>query len=96
MEQVVLDVFEYWQLARRTALGLTRSVSMKLTKKRETKIRGRIQEGYSYEDLKRAIDGCMASKFHRDGGTVILASHGTQPQQHADLVMNLDGGRIIS
>lgn len=36
------------------------------------------------------------SKFHRDGGTVILASHDTQPQECADLVVNLDGGRIVT
>jgi len=36
------------------------------------------------------------SKFHRDGGTVILASHGPQPQEYADRVVNLAGGRIVS
>lgn len=36
------------------------------------------------------------AKFHSAGGTVILASHGTQPQEYADRVVNLDGGRIVN
>lgn len=63
----VIDVFEYWR--ERTGRGQ----SSKLTSDRETKIRARICEGYTVEQCKQAIDGCMSSPFHtgqNDTGTV--------------------------
>lgn len=45
----------------------------RLTQDRRTKIKARLAEGYTVEDLKRAIDGCKASKYHmggNDNGTV--------------------------
>jgi hypothetical protein len=36
----------------------------KLTKGRRTKITARLEEGYTAEQIKQAIDGCKASKYH--------------------------------
>ncbi len=44
------EIFDHWQRVR----AKPRS---KLTKDRETKIRARLKDGYSVEDLKTAIDG---------------------------------------
>ena len=61
------EVFQHWETQRHIALRLTRAVPMKPTQKRLGKIRARLSEGYTVDDLKEAIEGCMASKFHRDG-----------------------------
>ena len=50
-------VFAYWQ----KIFDHSRS---KLTKDRKAKIRTRLNEGYSINDLKRTIDGCKASSYH--------------------------------
>lgn len=45
----------------------------KLTKGRRTKITARLGEGYTAEQIKQAIDGCKASKYHmgrNDDGTI--------------------------
>jgi len=54
---VALRVFGYWQ--KRT--GHHRA---KMTPERARKILARLREGYSEDDLRRAIDGCAASAFH--------------------------------
>ena len=38
------------------------------TKKRISKVRARMGEGYSEDELKRAIDGVLNSEFHRENG----------------------------
>jgi hypothetical protein len=53
----VNEVFVHWQ----DVMGHPNS---KLTGERETKIRGRIAQGFTVEQLKRAVDGCKASEFH--------------------------------
>jgi hypothetical protein len=59
-------VFDYW--ARKQA-GLTGAAvaTIKLTEKRRRKIRARIREGYSVDDLKRAVDGMMTNPFNVEG-----------------------------
>ena len=54
----VREVFDYW--VQKTG----RTGGAKLTADRATKIRARFSEGYTVEQCKRAIDGCMASPFH--------------------------------
>jgi uncharacterized phage protein (TIGR02220 family) len=51
------EVFDYWQ----QVMDKPRA---KFTPERSKKISARLAEGYSAEDLKRAIDGCAASDFH--------------------------------
>ncbi len=55
--EVVIDVFAYW--AR-----VTDRLGSKLTEDRVTKIRARLREGYTAEDLKAAIAGCAADAFY--------------------------------
>jgi len=59
------QVFDYWQ----RVMGKPQA---KPTKDRLAKIRARLNEGYSVGDIKRAIDGCAQSGYHRgenDSGT---------------------------
>ena len=53
----VKNIFSYWQ----KKLNHKKS---KLTKERATKILARLKEGYTEDDLKKAIDGCAASSYH--------------------------------
>lgn len=60
------QVFEHWQrvMAHPTA---------KFTKERRAKVKARLSEGYTVEQLKAAVDGCRASPHHRgqnDAGAV--------------------------
>jgi hypothetical protein len=51
-------VFEYWK----QKMG---HVDAKLTREREMKIKGRLDEGYTVDQLKSAVDGCGGSAFHQ-------------------------------
>ena len=51
-------VFKYWQ----QRLNHPRA---KLDRKRQRAIAARLKDGYSIDDLKRAIDGCRASPWHQ-------------------------------
>lgn len=53
----VEDVFAYWQ-------RVMDSPNSKLDAGRQKIISARLKDGYTVDDLKRAIDGCRASKFH--------------------------------
>lgn len=66
-DQEVLELFQYWVAATDRNKSQT-----KLTPKRRTCITARLRDGYTVTDLKLAIDGCAASRFHQgenDGGT---------------------------
>lgn len=54
----VASVFEYW----RTATNHPRA---RLDEKRRKAIAARLKDGYRVEDLKRAVDGCLASPWHQ-------------------------------
>ncbi|HDY68957.1 MAG TPA: hypothetical protein ENH85_14350 [Candidatus Scalindua sp.] len=51
------EVFDYWI----SKLGHTKA---KFTRDRKGKISARLKEGFSIDELKRAIDGCVASSYH--------------------------------
>jgi hypothetical protein len=51
-------IFEYWK--QRTA-----HPEAKLTREREMKIGGRLEEGYTVEQLQEAVEGCRGSPFHQ-------------------------------
>jgi hypothetical protein len=57
-QRIVADVFEYW----RNAMNKTNGA--KLTAGRRDKIKARLKDGYTYEQMTRAIDGCLNSPFH--------------------------------
>lgn len=62
----VYEVFAYWQ----NVMGHPKA---KLDRKRRDKITHRLKDGYSTDDLMRAIDGCAKSPHHmgqNDRGTV--------------------------
>jgi len=59
----VKAVFAFWQ----ATFGKQRSV---LKGARETKIRARLSDGFSVEDIKTAIKGCSESEFHVAGGHI--------------------------
>lgn len=67
----VSRVFTYWQ----RVLGREKS---RLTPARRDKIQARLKAGATVDQMKRAIDGCAGSEFHRAGGhtdlTLILRS----------------------
>lgn len=52
------EVFLYWQ----ERMGKPRA---KLDEKRAAKIRARLRDGYSVQDLKDAVDGCRQSAWHQ-------------------------------
>lgn len=51
----VNEVFEYWKQI------MSKNESSKLTKERDRKVRDRLKEGYTVEQIKLAIDGCSQS-----------------------------------
>jgi hypothetical protein len=53
----VEEVFGYWQ-------SFLNHPKAKLTSERQRAIMGRLKEGYSVEDIKRAINGCKTSSWH--------------------------------
>jgi hypothetical protein len=63
-ESDVQAVFEYWRTRRAEVTSKTKGAPMKLIPKRERAIRGRLAEGYTVEDLKLAIDGCLTRDWH--------------------------------
>lgn len=54
---LVSDVYEYW----RSAMNMKRT---RPTSGRIAKIKARIKDGYDYQQMTRAIDGCANSPFH--------------------------------
>jgi len=58
VNQDVEDVFNYWV----TAMG--KATSTKLNPKRTKLIKARLKDGYSTDDIKKAVDGCKNSPFH--------------------------------
>lgn len=57
----VRDVFEYWQ----QKLGKQRA---HLTDTRREKIKARLKDGTTLDEMRQAIDGCAGSEFHRSNG----------------------------
>src|SRR5215471_511983 len=79
-------VFNYWK-------DRTGHLEAKLTREREMKIRGRLEEGYTVEQLQEAIEGCRGSPFHQgdnerghryDDITLICRS-GSKVEQFAEM-----------
>lgn len=63
----IKEVFQHWK----STMG--KDGKSKLTKKRESRVRARLSDGFSVAELCKAIDGCKASPYHQGGnpaGTV--------------------------
>lgn len=52
------EIFEHWKLR-------LEHPTAKLTDGRKAKVKARLNEGYTLEEIKQAIDGCAMSHFHR-------------------------------
>lgn len=56
-------MFDHWAAARARVTGCT-VASLKLTKERRGKIQARLREGYTVEQLWKAIDGCLGNNWN--------------------------------
>lgn len=66
LNRSVQEIFDYWK----STLDHPRA---RLGDDRKKKIKARLKEGYTPDDIKVAIDGCLASPYHQgenDRGTV--------------------------
>ena len=54
----IAEVFEFWKSV------MSKSETVKITKGRSDKISERIKDGYSVDDMKKAIEGCAKSPYH--------------------------------
>jgi len=55
--QVELELFQYW-------VARFNKPRTRFTPERRRVLRARLRDGYTPEDIRRAIDGCKASPFH--------------------------------
>lgn len=88
-------VFEHWRSRRAELIGKTRGRPLRLTETRLAAIRGRLEEGYSTEDLKQASDGCLSSDWHVKKGHIDIELI-CRDQEHVDryLTMLSNGNRV--
>lgn len=68
VKQDVLEIFRYWRDKREEVLDAQKGPRMKLSKKREGKIRARLREGYTVDQLKEAVDGMLSREHNVKGG----------------------------
>lgn len=68
LQHQVTKVFNHWRDARARAMDKDRGPRMKPTGKRMSKIRARLKDGYSVEDLCRAALGCLSSRQNVEHG----------------------------
>ena len=66
--QEVAAVFTYWRERREEVLGVGDGPVARMTDKRAGKIRARLKEGYTVEQLKQAVDGLLGSAWHVQRG----------------------------
>jgi hypothetical protein len=64
----VMTVFDFWAQRRKEVMG--GRVKMKPTQKRLSSISARLSEGYSIDQLKQAIEGCLLTRFNVQRGFV--------------------------
>lgn len=70
-EDEVREVFEFWRDEREDALDINAGARKpQLSDKRIRKIRKRLEDGYSVEDLKNAVRGCLSNDFNVNRGFV--------------------------
>lgn len=62
----IREIFDYWSDRRKEALKAcgVDTRKQKLTDTRRRRIASRLSDGRSVEEIKSAIDGCMASEYH--------------------------------
>jgi len=76
-------VFGYWRYRREQVLGRSSGPRIQPIKKRRSRIRARLAEGYTPDQLERAVDGCLSTDFNiRNGHTDIELI--CRDQQHVE------------
>ena len=76
-------VFGYWRDRREQVLGRSSGPRIQPIKKRRFRIRARLAEGYTPDQLERAVDGCLSTDFNiRNGHTDIELI--CRDQQHVE------------
>src|SRR3990172_5659637 len=78
-------VFDYWRERIPETIGRSR---MKFGGKRRSSVIARLRDGYTVEELERAVDGCFRSKFHTNGGHLDLELIARSPEK-VDFFMRL-------
>lgn len=81
--QQVAAVFTYWRERREEMLGVGDGPVARMTDKRAGKIRARLKEGYTVEQLKQAVDGLLGSAWHVQRGFNDLEM-ACRDQEHVD------------
>ena len=81
--QQVAEVFTYWRERREEVLGVGDGPVARMTDKRAGKIRARLKEGYTVEQLKQAVDGLLGSAWHMQRGFNDLEM-ACRDQEHVD------------
>jgi hypothetical protein len=84
--QVEGELFQYWQ----AVFGKERAT---FTPERRRVIRARLRDGYTAQDIRRAIDGCKASDFHNGinnegrsyNDITLICRNGTKLESFRDL-----------
>ena len=67
-ENSIGEVFDYWVARRAEVIGKVDGPPMKATSDRLSKIRARLGEDYTVEQLREAIDGCLSNPKNVKGG----------------------------
>ena len=62
------EVFDYWRKRRRNVLKKTSGAPMRPSPKRLSAIQARLNEGYTLEELKQAVDGCLSKDWNVENG----------------------------
>ena len=83
----VIDVFDYW-CAKRAKVLPPSDRRPKATPGRLSKVSARLADGYTLEELKKAVDGCLGNKFNVDGGHLDLELI-CRDEKHVDQYMAL-------
>lgn len=84
--QEIREVFDYW-------VNVSGKARAKLTADRRTKIRARLKDGYSVDDIKKAIRGNAAGAYidargHKYNDLTLICRSGS----HTERFMSLDTG----
>ena len=82
-------IFEYWSQRRSEVVG--GRVGMKPTPKRMRAITARCNEGYSVEQIKQAVEGCLSSRFHVTRGFTDIELI-CRSQEHLERFSGMKGG----
>ncbi|MFC1531129.1 hypothetical protein ACFL5T_02680 [Gemmatimonadota bacterium] len=77
------EIFDYWRQCRSSLLGKTGGPPMQFTEKRTSKLRSRLAEGYTPDQIKEAIQGCLSNPRNVAGGYLDLELI-CRDQQHVE------------